>query len=214
MERIKREILQAVTTGVTACTGTTGNCYIIIPDTGVTYQFKVGLTQDTRDIGFLDAYIEPIYPSPYGGGEIPLGGENLITPLTVKTGTASSTDKFHYFTTHEITDDGGEVVTRYGTLYTADSSFSDPTQLIDENKGNISIIDLGYNDTLTLDEEAGETKTFGGKIFGIASGIIYFRAYAINANGIAYGEVKSKMLPILTGPVLLSKDNDDAFTID
>jgi|AntRauMFilla1563_2_1112583.scaffolds.fasta_scaffold83324_2 hypothetical protein len=60
MERIKREILQAVTTGTTACTGTTTSCYVIIPDTGVTYQFKVGLTQDTRDMGFMDAFVEQI----------------------------------------------------------------------------------------------------------------------------------------------------------
>lgn len=67
MERIKREILQAVTTGTTGCTGTTENCYVIIPDTGATYQFVIGLTQDTRDIGFLDAYLFNETPSESGG---------------------------------------------------------------------------------------------------------------------------------------------------
>lgn len=59
MEVIKKIILQAVTTGLTACTGTTGYCYIIIPDLTAVYHMKIGLKQDTLDVGFLDAYIEP-----------------------------------------------------------------------------------------------------------------------------------------------------------
>lgn len=202
MERIKREILQAVTTGVTACTGTTGTCYVIIPDTGVTYHFIVGLTQDTRDAGFMDAYVTGI--SPYGGNGDPIGGDNLFTSLTVTTGTAMSTDKFYYFSAHEITDDGGEVVTRYGTLYTDDETYDDETLLVYENRNDAAITDLGYNDTLSLDEEIGETKTFGGKFF-IDGTYVYYRAYAINADGIAYGELKSKAMPSLSAPVLLKE---------
>jgi hypothetical protein len=60
MEILKKTILQAVTTGLTACTGsTTGFCYIIIPDPDAVYHLKIGLKQVTYDLGFFDAYIEP-----------------------------------------------------------------------------------------------------------------------------------------------------------
>jgi len=64
MEVLKKTILQAVTTGITACTGTTGMCYVIIPDTGVTYYMKIGLKQVGHDMGFMDAYSEPPEPVP------------------------------------------------------------------------------------------------------------------------------------------------------
>ena len=41
--------------GWTGDTGGTG--YTKIPDTGVTYNLKICLTQETEDIGFFDAYI-------------------------------------------------------------------------------------------------------------------------------------------------------------
>ena len=67
MEFIKKRILQIVTTGATTgatdckgtypiCTGCTGVCVNIIPDTGATYCIKFGLVQDAQDIGFFDAY--------------------------------------------------------------------------------------------------------------------------------------------------------------
>ena len=56
MEKLKKTILQAVTTGITACTGTTtGICYIIIPDLTAVYHMKIGLKQESQDIGFFDA---------------------------------------------------------------------------------------------------------------------------------------------------------------
>ena len=58
MEVIKKTILQALTTGVTACTGTTSTCYIIIPDLTATYNIKINITSDVQDIGFLDAYVD------------------------------------------------------------------------------------------------------------------------------------------------------------
>jgi len=58
MEILKKTILLAVTTGLTTCSGTTGTCYVIIPDTGVTYNIKIGLKQSAHDLGFMDAYIE------------------------------------------------------------------------------------------------------------------------------------------------------------
>jgi len=57
MEKIKKTILQAVTTGITACTGTSGICHIIIPDLSAVYYFKIGLKQKAHDMGFFDAYV-------------------------------------------------------------------------------------------------------------------------------------------------------------
>jgi hypothetical protein len=55
MEIIKKKVHMIMTTGVTACTGTAGSCIVIIPDTGVTYNFKINLTGIHKDMGFFDA---------------------------------------------------------------------------------------------------------------------------------------------------------------
>lgn len=57
MEKIKKTILQAVTTGTTITGGT-----IIIPDLSVIYYLKVGLKQSARDLGFFDAVAIPVPP--------------------------------------------------------------------------------------------------------------------------------------------------------
>ena len=62
MEFIKKTILRVMTTGHT--TGCTGTCYVIIPNTGTTYQIKINLVQDARDIGFFNAYVVPVIPPP------------------------------------------------------------------------------------------------------------------------------------------------------
>jgi len=59
MEVLKKTILQAVTTGTTITGGT-----IIIPDLSVIYYVKIGLKQVGHDLGFMDAYSEPIPPVP------------------------------------------------------------------------------------------------------------------------------------------------------
>ena len=48
-----------VTTGTTITGGT-----IIIPDLNATYHLKIGLIQHPQDIGFFDAYSEPVEPVP------------------------------------------------------------------------------------------------------------------------------------------------------
>jgi len=48
-----------VTTGTTITGGT-----IIIPDLTAVYYFKIGLKQHPQDIGFFDAFSEPIPPEP------------------------------------------------------------------------------------------------------------------------------------------------------
>jgi len=70
MEVLKKIILQAVTTGITACTGTTGTCHVIIPDINAIYYMKIGLKQVSQDIGFFDGLD---YGGYYHGGE---GGED------------------------------------------------------------------------------------------------------------------------------------------
>jgi len=62
MEAIKKTILQALTTGLTATTS--GYSYVIIPDLTAVYYIKIGLKQTARDIGFFDAYVEPVKPVP------------------------------------------------------------------------------------------------------------------------------------------------------
>jgi hypothetical protein len=56
MEVIKKEILQAVTTGIT--TTTSGYEYIIIPDLNAVYHIKIGLEQTAQDYGFFDSFID------------------------------------------------------------------------------------------------------------------------------------------------------------
>ena len=77
MEVIKKTILRAMTTGVTACTGTTGTCYVIIPDLNAVYHFKIGLTSIQEDIGFFDAFQPKFMYGYYGDGE-PIGLGNLL----------------------------------------------------------------------------------------------------------------------------------------
>jgi hypothetical protein len=67
MEYIKKTVYRILTTGTTTgatnckgtypvCTGCTGHCIVLIPNTGVSYYFRILLTQAAQDIGFFDAY--------------------------------------------------------------------------------------------------------------------------------------------------------------
>jgi hypothetical protein len=82
MEVLKKTILQAVTTGITACTGTTGTCYVIIPDLSVTYHLKIGLVQETIDLGFFDVFGDGYYYGEIDNGfkvtYPPIGLNNLL----------------------------------------------------------------------------------------------------------------------------------------
>lgn len=59
MERIKKTILQATCFTYNATGGT-----IITGDTSAFYHMKIGLKQVSRDVGFFDAWIEPVIPEP------------------------------------------------------------------------------------------------------------------------------------------------------
>jgi hypothetical protein len=76
MEIIKKKIFQIMTTGTTS--GCTENCFVIIPDLSVVYNFKIGLTSDIKDLGFFDASDIPV-TYPYGNNNaIPIGLDNLM----------------------------------------------------------------------------------------------------------------------------------------
>ena len=65
MEKIKKTILQALTTLEVPCpSGITGPCEIIQPDLTAVYFMKINLTAELMDVGFLDAYVEPVIPEP------------------------------------------------------------------------------------------------------------------------------------------------------
>ena len=57
MERIKKTVLQILTTGTTQ-----SGDIIITPDLDAVYYFKIGITGVMKDVGFLDAYVEPPAP--------------------------------------------------------------------------------------------------------------------------------------------------------
>ena len=65
MEKIKKTILQVLTTESVPCSsGITGPCHIIVPDLLAVYHMKINLTAVLMDVGFLDAYVEPVVPEP------------------------------------------------------------------------------------------------------------------------------------------------------
>jgi len=182
MERIEREILQAVTTGVTACTGTTGTCYVIIPDTGVTYQLVVGLKQDTRDIGFMDAFVET--PSSIDDNDDEIDDdddEESISIPTVITGTADVSGTNPKGSSVET----GGLITEYGVIFTSDSSYNSENTLTYNNRINESTV-MGLINTTP------NTAPFNIPAFiaGINT-LVYYRAFAKNSAGIGYGVVKS-----------------------
>jgi len=57
MERIKKTVLQILTTGTTQ-----SGDIIITPDLTAVYYFKIGIIGVMKDVGFLDAYVEPPPP--------------------------------------------------------------------------------------------------------------------------------------------------------
>jgi len=62
MEVIKKTVQMAMTTGMTATTS--GYSYIIIPNIDAVYHFKIGFTVEMPEIGFFDAFVEPVVPEP------------------------------------------------------------------------------------------------------------------------------------------------------
>jgi len=129
MEYIKKTIQLIMTTGTTVpCTyrnirtgelffgcripktdvvfsGCTGSCYVIIPNTGVTYNIKFGLVQNSEDIGFFDAYM---VDTPYN--YIQLYNANPIIA-------AQNLQKFESILSGQITLAASGLVTGHSTGY-------------------------------------------------------------------------------------------------
>lgn len=190
MELLKKTILQAQTTGLTATTSSYK--YIIIPDLSVIYHMKIGLIQDTRDIGFFDAYEGGFYPYEYDGE--PIGGDNLEIPPetpTVLTGTWSSGSTiFSFIANNQITTDGGDVITELGVLYCEDAAYKTSETLTYENYQAHPTIVIRNSSTII---PSTYPYIYSRKI-AVSSNIytvLYYRAYAINSTGISYGNVKT-----------------------
>lgn len=75
MEVIKKTVKLAMTTGTTTNCTSDNDCFVIIPDTGATYTFKILLKSTAKDMGFFDAYTEPTY---YYGAAEPIGFNNIL----------------------------------------------------------------------------------------------------------------------------------------
>lgn len=89
MEKIKKIILQAVTTGTTITGGT-----IIIPDLTAIYHLKIGLKQLAHDFGFFDAYVEYVPPIP----PVPPAPPEITYYLTDDDGSIFTDDNNNRFT--------------------------------------------------------------------------------------------------------------------
>jgi len=80
MEKIKKTILQALAyEGVPCPTGTTGPCEVIVPDLTAVYYMKINLTAELMDVGFLNAYVEPVIPEPPVPPEPPAETFDLVS---------------------------------------------------------------------------------------------------------------------------------------
>jgi hypothetical protein len=191
MEHIKKTVLRALTTGKT------GNDVIIIPDTSVTYHFKIGLVQEAHDWGFFDVYFTGTTATESGGGGIvDGGGEDELIPIvpptgvpTVTTGTlGTGTLVFKTIDDNVVNTDGGTLLQEYGVLYTNDSDYNTPTTLIYENSP-----DFVTKSSTFVTIVPTLPKTYLKKIFPDI-GTIYFRAYAKNANGVGYGAIVTGLI--------------------
>lgn len=78
MEVIKKKIKMAMTTGTTTGCTSNDNCFVIVPDTGATYNFKILLTSKIKDLGFFDVDKKFYYTYYYGDDNMSGIGENLM----------------------------------------------------------------------------------------------------------------------------------------
>lgn len=172
MEKLKKTILQAVTTGITACTGTTGTCHIIIPDLTAVYHMKIGLKQEPQDIGFFDVSGTTYIPPP------------PVDTFVVKTGIAINKPIVAYLRVvgNELILSGDSTIVEYGTIYTSGTTnITDSTLIINNtNVQKVSIVgsivegEL-YHDLLI---DLKEFRKY------------YYRAFVINCDNTAYGDIK------------------------
>lgn len=149
MELIKKQIQRAMTTGATPCdSGITGNCYQIIPDLTVDYDFKIMLKAKDIDFGFFDVI----------SGQTGATGATISPATYTITGTSSSrlselrkltisgTLEDLYFTSLTPASDGVNtsltVTATTWTYYIGGITYVDD---VVSNVTSFSFISLGYN---------------------------------------------------------------------
>jgi len=152
MEFIKKKIFRIMTTGTT--TGCTGNSYVIIPDTGVTYNFNFLLTQQNKDFGFFDVYIDPLATGVTGGtyiSSIPyiITGSSTSRLEELRKYSVSTDLSKKYFTSSNSNEDGLDLTKTIsgvsyiyylgGIIYT-DSFLNNPTGIT-----TFSFVSSGYS---------------------------------------------------------------------
>jgi len=178
MEVIKKTILQVLTTGITATTS--GNKYIIIPDTGATYSMTFGIVSSDEEIGFFDAYTfnDPYYYYDVSGDtnmakfESMLSGGTGVPPILYDSGGYATTDEFtgDTVTYVEVT---GTSLSRLSELrkYTITNVFS--KQYITGGTTNVDGVDVAVSNT-------------GSSITYYLSGIKYIDVISGASSGITY----------------------------
>lgn len=189
MELIQKQIKLSYTTGITeTCTGT---CRIYIPNTATTYNIQFLLKSKALDLGFFDVYVS---------GETTTNPEPDVPPSErtapdVQTGTVIAAEEggsFNIFSNNKIVNDGNVTVSEYGIIYTYDNSFGNADDLILENEGSFVKV------TKTTLPPTTIPFTYSRKL--IATDVfVYYRAFAINAEGVGYGLVKSGAVTINSG---------------
>lgn len=178
MEIIKKTILQVLTTGITATTG--GNKYIIIPDTGATYNMKFGLTTEIKDIGFFDAYmLNDSYYYYYVSGdtnmakfEAMLSGSTIAPPMLFNSGGYATTDEPTGSTTI-LPASGSTSITRLPELrkYTVTNVFS--KQYVTGGTVNSDGVDVSVSNT-------------GSSVTYYLGGIKYVDVYTGTSSGLTF----------------------------
>lgn len=147
MELIKKKFLQITTTGAT--TGCTGNCYVIIPDTGVTYCVNFLLTQNMDDLGFFNTLVQ----SGTTGATFPIE-VNTITGTSSsrlnelkKYARSGTLDKLYYTSTTPATDGVNTGLTTTGITYTYYIGGITYVDNVTGGTTTYTFISSGYSDT-------------------------------------------------------------------
>lgn len=175
MEKLKKIILQAVTTGLTACTGTTGVCYVIIPDTGVTYNLKIGLKQEAQDIGFFDASGTTALPPPPPPSPVPTVTTGFALPKVVGELNVKN---------NRVVLIGDSTIIQYGTVFS--ETVNSEHGLIVENVGS-DVFQYINNGSLPND-----SSWIDNLVKLKLNTLYYYRAFATNGDGTGYGVIKSE----------------------
>lgn len=127
---------------------------------------------------------------------------DISTPPTVSTGCAyDATATTMRMCDNVVTTQGSFAVCEYGVLYTQNQSYSSPTTLVLPS-GKVPNVCV-KSTCATIPTGQTYYLASGAEICNLAANTMtYYRAFAINSAGVAYGAIKSQ---ITSFPVYLSK---------